>query len=222
MTKTLIIGWLLGLTLVLAFFQSATAAQDKITICHANGNGSYITLTLPYNAVFGKSEKSGHFNEQGTPNAGHENDYLGPCIPPVTTTTAPEVTTSTSTTSTTTTPEPTTTSSSVATTTTTVPQSTSTSTPRQTTTTSIVQDTCEDLGTCQDTTTTTGPTTTIPDGSTTTVPDGSTTTVADTSTTVPPSTLAYGGSDAAGMFAPWAALITLFGAAASFLARRPA
>ena len=38
-----------------------------------------VTLTLPYNAVFGQA---GHFNEDGTPQAGHEQDYLGPCQTP--------------------------------------------------------------------------------------------------------------------------------------------
>lgn len=55
---------------------------EKITICHAAGKAgeqaNYTTLTLPWNAVYGNG---GHFNEDGTPQAGHEEDYLGECIP---------------------------------------------------------------------------------------------------------------------------------------------
>ena len=62
--------------------------DDKITICHVAGLASdpanYITLTLPYNAVYGKNGESGHFNENGTTKAGHEQDTLGPCSPPQT------------------------------------------------------------------------------------------------------------------------------------------
>jgi hypothetical protein len=220
MTRAILIGWLLGVAFILAFFQSATAAQDKITICHATGNGGYVTLVLPYNAVFGKSERSAHFNEQGTPNSGHENDYLGPCIPPATTTTeVPPSTSTTSTSTSTTTPQQATTTSVASTsttsttfaTTTTAPQSTSTSTPKtNTTTTSVTTDTCEDLGTCPATTTST-----IPADSTTT-----TISVPDSSTTVPV-TLAYGGTEAARTFAPWAFLVTILGAAVSWVARRP-
>ena len=62
--------------------------DDKLTICHVAGLASdpanYITLTLPYNAVYGKNGESGHFNENGTTKAGHEQDTLGPCSPPQT------------------------------------------------------------------------------------------------------------------------------------------
>lgn len=214
MKRALLLGWLLGVAFILAFFQSATAAPSKVTICHATGNGSYITLTLPYNAVFGKSEASGHFNEQGTPNSGHENDYLGPCLPPPTTTTTTTTTppTTSSTTSSTVSPTTSTTSTSSPTTTTSTP-------PRRLTTTTIVIDTCEDVGGCD--TTTTAPTTTDPacgaacDTTTSSTVDESTT------TTAPPSTLADGGSDAARMFTPWALLVTLLGGFASWIARRP-
>jgi hypothetical protein len=36
-----------------------------------------VTLTTPYNAAFGVA---GHFNEDGTPRAGHEQDYVGACV----------------------------------------------------------------------------------------------------------------------------------------------
>ena len=54
-----------------------------VTFCHVAGReedpANTVTLTLPYNAVFGQA---GHFNEDGTPNAGHEQDHLGPCQAP--------------------------------------------------------------------------------------------------------------------------------------------
>jgi hypothetical protein len=55
---------------------------DKITICHAaglEGTTHYITLTIGYEAVYGPG---GHFNENGTTQAGHEQDYLGACTTP--------------------------------------------------------------------------------------------------------------------------------------------
>ena len=51
-----------------------------MAFCHVAGRAddpaNIVTLTLPYTAVFGQA---GHFNEDGTPKAGHEQDYLGPC-----------------------------------------------------------------------------------------------------------------------------------------------
>jgi len=58
---------------------TAKPQEDKVTICHAAGRVGtthYIELTIGYSAVFGPG---GHFNENGTPQAGHELDYLGPC-----------------------------------------------------------------------------------------------------------------------------------------------
>ena len=55
---------------------------EMITICHAAGQAGttqFVTLTLPYVAVYGQA---GHFNEDGTPQAGHEQDYLGACSEP--------------------------------------------------------------------------------------------------------------------------------------------
>ncbi len=58
----------------------ATDDNDKkVTICHAagqDGTTKYVTLTISENAVYGPG---GHFNEDGTPQAGHEDDYLGAC-----------------------------------------------------------------------------------------------------------------------------------------------
>jgi hypothetical protein len=53
--------------------------QNKITICHVSGQAGSEqreTLTLDWHAVYGEG---GHFNENGTPRAGHEQDTLGPC-----------------------------------------------------------------------------------------------------------------------------------------------
>ena len=56
---------------------------EFVTFCHVAGReedpANSVTLTLPYGAVFGQA---GHFNEDGTPNAGHEQDHLGACSPP--------------------------------------------------------------------------------------------------------------------------------------------
>lgn len=95
--------------------------NDKVTICHAagrDGTDKYVTLTISENAVY--KEQGGHFYENGTPRAGHEDDYFGPCKTVVTTTTVPEETT------TTTAPDGTTTTTEPDGTTTTVPQVTTT------------------------------------------------------------------------------------------------
>jgi len=175
---------------------SPAEAVDKVTICHATGSGSYVTLTIPRNAAYGQA---GHFNENGTPKAGHEDDYLGPCRPPDTTTTS---TTTTTTSTTTTTTQPTTTSS-----TTSTPDrvtTTSSSTPDRVTTTVVVIDTCEDLGTCPE------------DSTTTTVPG-------DDSTTTVSSTIAEGGLSAqqAGGITLAGLVLTLLGSGALLIARRP-
>ena len=51
-------------------------ANEKILICHAaglEGTEHYIELNASVNAYFG------HFDNYGTPLAGHEHDYIGPC-----------------------------------------------------------------------------------------------------------------------------------------------
>lgn len=66
-----------------AWAAEAATQEDKVTICHVAGRAdnpaNYVTLTLPWNAVYGQA---GHLNENGTPQAGHEQDYLGECKPP--------------------------------------------------------------------------------------------------------------------------------------------
>jgi hypothetical protein len=58
---------------------TALGQVDKVTICHAAGPeepNQFVTLELPAPAVYGNG---GHFHENGTARAGHEDDYLGPC-----------------------------------------------------------------------------------------------------------------------------------------------
>lgn len=60
----------------------ALAAKDEVCICHATGlapSDHFVTVCANRTAIFGKA---GHFNEDGTPQAGHEEDKLGPCEEP--------------------------------------------------------------------------------------------------------------------------------------------
>jgi LPXTG-motif cell wall-anchored protein len=77
---------------------SAAASRDdehehkKVTICHAagqEGTDKYLTLTISEHAVY--KDRGGHFYENGTPRAGHENDYFGECKVQETTTTSTTV-----------------------------------------------------------------------------------------------------------------------------------
>ncbi len=85
--------------LMIGVFAAPTQADnDRVTLCHAAGQDGtlqYVTLTISYNAAFGQA---GHFNEDGTPQAGHEDDYLGECIGDTTTTTEAATTTAVETT----------------------------------------------------------------------------------------------------------------------------
>jgi hypothetical protein len=61
---------------------SAYAQADKMTICHGagqDGTTKFVTLTLSTNAVYQDQGNGGHFYENGTPKAGHEQDYVGEC-----------------------------------------------------------------------------------------------------------------------------------------------
>ena len=60
--------------------QTVSAQQEMVTLCHADGQSGttkFSTITVAYPAAYGQA---GHFNEDGTPTAGHEDDYLGPCL----------------------------------------------------------------------------------------------------------------------------------------------
>ena len=146
---------LAGIVIAMLLMASpALAGQDKVTLCHAaglEGTTQYVTITVGYPAAYGPA---GHFFENGTPRAGHEEDDLGACETPTTTT---------STIPTTTTSQPTTTTTEVTTTTTktTVPPSTTTST--EVTTTTETPTTSTSIGTTTTTAlTTTTPSTTVP------------------------------------------------------------
>jgi hypothetical protein len=135
---TLIVG-----ALIAPANATATNGHDndhKVTICHASGlagTTKYETLRLDWHAVYGQS---GHFLENGTPRAGHEQDYLGACRPNVTTTTA-EVTTTTAEVTTTTAEEVTTTTAEATTTTDEVTTTTAApTTTAQATTTSVASE----------------------------------------------------------------------------------
>lgn len=94
---------------------TSSSAAEKVTLCHADGQSGtlkFSELTISVNAAYGQA---GHFNEDGTPQAGHEDDYLGPCK--TTSTTTPTTTPSTT---------PTTTPSTVPPPSTTVPETTTT------------------------------------------------------------------------------------------------
>lgn len=89
----IILGTAAIAAVMLGFATQAEAeggGQDKVTICHVAGLASdpanYITQTLAWPAVYGEA---GHFYENGTPRAGHENDTLGECEPPTETTQPP-------------------------------------------------------------------------------------------------------------------------------------
>jgi hypothetical protein len=79
-----------------AALEGTAHAGGDVTICHAAGRAdepaNWVTLTLPWQAVYGEA---GHFYENGTPQAGHEQDYLGECDTDDTTTTTTTVVTST-------------------------------------------------------------------------------------------------------------------------------
>ncbi len=75
MALSLIVG-------IVAFRPSDASAgkPEMVTLCHAAGQEGtlqFTTMTISWNAAFGQA---GHFNEDGTPAAGHENDYLGACV----------------------------------------------------------------------------------------------------------------------------------------------
>jgi len=96
------VGWLataslIGLALAGPGAGIAAANPDKVTLCHAAGRDDttqFVTLEIAYNAAYGPA---GHFNEDGTPQAGHEQDYIGACASTSTTTTSTTTSTSTTT-----------------------------------------------------------------------------------------------------------------------------
>jgi LPXTG-motif cell wall-anchored protein len=174
---------------------SPVSASDKVTLCHAaglDGTLKFTTLNIAPSAA------ETHLDlVTGTPQAGHENDYLGECDPEDTTTTSTTSTTTstTSTTSTTTIPVVVTTFPPYFPPETTAPEST-----LATTTTTVVIDESGSVPPPVDETTTT----TVPP-----MPD----------TTVPPPELADTGSEA-GKIAILAGLITALGIGLTLVRRK--
>lgn len=84
MRKTLATLGLTGLLVLVGGSLTSVAQEgppDKVTICHIAGlaspnNANEVTLTVSVNALYAPG---GHFNENGTTQAGHEKDYLGAC-----------------------------------------------------------------------------------------------------------------------------------------------
>jgi hypothetical protein len=66
-------------SLALVVAAPVAGTDDKVTVCHAaglEGTTHYETLEVPPNEG---GFPQGHFTENGTPEAGHEQDYLGAC-----------------------------------------------------------------------------------------------------------------------------------------------
>ena len=76
------IGVMVTLLSFLTLTGQAGASQEKVTICHAaglEGTSQFVEITAAYPAIYGQA---GHFLENGTPRAGHEDDYVGSCDTP--------------------------------------------------------------------------------------------------------------------------------------------
>lgn len=85
---------------------SCQDSKTKMTICHYDGqlgSDKFQELELPLSAIFSNANGvGGHFNIDGSPSAGHEDDHLGPCpvvgtTPPTNTPTATATPTNTAT-----------------------------------------------------------------------------------------------------------------------------
>jgi hypothetical protein len=85
--KKFVVASAIALVALLALVNATVngSPSDKVTICHAAGQAGttkFVTLTISENAVYGRHGNAGHFNENGTTRAGHEQDYFGPCLTP--------------------------------------------------------------------------------------------------------------------------------------------
>lgn len=63
---------LIGFTAITGLFWIASAQSDKVTICHATSSeeNPWVRIVVSENAI------GGHFDNPGTPKAGHEDDIL--------------------------------------------------------------------------------------------------------------------------------------------------
>lgn len=67
------------------------AAPTKVYVCHAAGQTGTTKFVTNHVPATESGFPQGHFTEDGTPEAGHEDDYLGQCVTDETTTTTTEV-----------------------------------------------------------------------------------------------------------------------------------
>lgn len=51
-------------------YKTYAVPAEKVTICHATGAGTFVRIVVSANAIFG------HFDNPGSPKAGHESDIL--------------------------------------------------------------------------------------------------------------------------------------------------
>lgn len=65
-------------TLLMVFAIPVLAGEDKVYVCHATSSESNPWVTLPVPPT-DTGYPQGHFTENGTQEAGHEQDYLGYC-----------------------------------------------------------------------------------------------------------------------------------------------
>jgi hypothetical protein len=65
-----LLATLCGVSLITWGGVAYSTASPKVTICHATEKPSYIRIVVSENAI------GGHFDNPGTPKAGHENDIL--------------------------------------------------------------------------------------------------------------------------------------------------
>jgi hypothetical protein len=71
-----------GSAILMTASLSTIVGADKVIICHAaglEGTDQYVELTVAVQALEGANGDAGHFDENGTPLAGHEQDYFGAC-----------------------------------------------------------------------------------------------------------------------------------------------
>src|SRR5262245_38992172 len=73
-------GAVLGLALFGFSGAGAAPGAEKVTICHATGSDKnpFTVNTLSFNAgdLLGTLGKSGHFDPNGNPESGHEQDFF--------------------------------------------------------------------------------------------------------------------------------------------------
>jgi hypothetical protein len=71
----LVVAAVLGFQAVQSESTSTAFAQnvDKVTICHATGGGRFVGISTPAQTLLGAN---GHFDANGNPQQGHEQDFV--------------------------------------------------------------------------------------------------------------------------------------------------